>query len=91
MNELQIRELLPEDVETVIAYTKRVGGETDNLTFDSDGFPVTAEDEKRILAAMHEDPKSIMIGVFRRNEMVAQGRFVLCQEECRIGQNLESL
>ncbi len=73
MSELLIRELMPEDAETMIAYTKRVGGETDNLTFGANGFPVTVEGEQNILAAMHDDPKSVMLGVWRGSEMVADG------------------
>ena len=32
--QLQIRELRPEDAETLIAYTKQIGGESDNLIAD---------------------------------------------------------
>lgn len=46
MNQLQIRELQPDDAEVLIAYTKQIGGESDNLTFGADGFPVTVEKEE---------------------------------------------
>ena len=44
MQELIVRELVPDDAEQLIAYTKQIGGESDNLTFGADGFPVTVED-----------------------------------------------
>ena len=72
-NELQIRELMPEDANAILAFTKRVGGETDNLTFGANGIPISEAAEQTFLAAVHEDPKSIMLGVFRDNELIADG------------------
>ena len=46
---IEIRELTPEDAEALIACLKRTGGETDNLTFGSEGLPVTVEQEKEHL------------------------------------------
>lgn len=73
MEDLTVRELLPADAEAVIAHTKLVGGESDNLTFGAEGFPVSAEGERRFLAAMHDDPKSVMLGVFRAGALIATG------------------
>ena len=72
-NELQIRELMPEDAKALLAFTKRVGGETDNLTFGADGIPISEAAEQPMLAEMQEDPKSIMLGVFREDELIANG------------------
>ena len=49
---IEIRELTPEDAEALIACLKRTGGETDNLTFGSEGLPVTVEQEKEHLEQM---------------------------------------
>lgn len=35
----------PEDAAALLAFLRRVGGETDNLTFGPEGLPVTAEEE----------------------------------------------
>lgn len=35
---IMIREAMAEDAEQIIAYTKIVGGETENLTFGETGF-----------------------------------------------------
>ena len=73
MDQLQIRELQPDDAEVLIAYTKQIGGESDNLTFGADGFPVTVEKEREILQSMIDDPHSIMLGVWRGNDLIADG------------------
>lgn len=73
ITQLQIRELRPDDAETLIVYTKQIGGESDNLTFDADGFPVIVEKERDILASMHDDPHSIMLGVWHDDDLIADG------------------
>ena len=73
MNELIIRKLIPDDAKQLIAYTKQIGGESDNLTFGADGFPVTVENEKDILQSMTDDPHSVMLGVWRGEELIADG------------------
>lgn len=39
MEKIIIREAMAEDAGQIIAYTKIVGGETENLTFGEAGFP----------------------------------------------------
>jgi RimJ/RimL family protein N-acetyltransferase len=73
MEDLIIRELRSQDAQTLIDYTKRIGAETDNLTFGAEGFPVTVEDEQRMLEQMHNDNRSIMLGVFRKDQLIANG------------------
>ncbi len=73
MDELEIRELRKQDAKTLIEYTIRIGSETDNLTFGAEGFPATVEDEVKVLEKIHEDPRSIMLGVFKGKQMIANG------------------
>ena len=73
MEQLIIRELRPEDAKTLIAYTKQIGGESDNLTFGADGFPVTVEKEREILQSMHDDSHSAMLGVWCGDDLIADG------------------
>ena len=70
---IEIRELTPEDVEALIACLKRTGGETDNLTFGSEGLPVTVEQEKEHLEQMRRAEKSVHYGVWKDGELVANG------------------
>lgn len=37
MEHIEIREVMPEDAEALIACMKKTGGETDNLTFGEEG------------------------------------------------------
>ena len=73
MSDYIIRELQPEDAEKLIAYVKRIGGESDNLTFGPEGFPVTVEQEKAMLAFKMNDPRSVMYGVWNGDELIADG------------------
>ena len=84
MNGLIIRELTTDDAEQLIAYTKQIGGESDNLTFGADGVPVTAEKERGILQSMTDDPHSVMLGVWRGDDLIADGSLNSLPRECLI-------
>lgn len=43
---LMLREAAPDDAPKVLAYLNRVGGESDNLLFGKDGFPMPVERER---------------------------------------------
>ncbi len=73
MSDYQIRELQPQDAETLLAYVKQIGGESDNLTFGPEGFPITVEKEQEMLQAKIDDPKSVMYGVWCGEELIADG------------------
>ncbi len=46
---LTIREAVPDDAEEILEVLKKIGGETDNLIIDSNGVPLTVEDERKYL------------------------------------------
>ena len=73
MRDYIIRELRPEDAEKLIAYLKRIGGESDNLTFGREGLPVTVEREMALLKSRMDDPRSVMYGVWRGDELIGDG------------------
>ncbi|MBO4211522.1 MAG: GNAT family N-acetyltransferase [Oscillospiraceae bacterium] len=52
------REAVPSDAAQLLAYLKIVGGESDNLTFGSDGIPVTVEQEEALLKRIGESDHS---------------------------------
>lgn len=56
-----IREGVPEDAEALLEFLNIVGAETDNMTFGSEGFPFTAEQEREYLIHMHEDEHSVAL------------------------------
>ena len=62
MEHIEIREMMPEDAEELIACMKKTGGETDNLTFGEEGLPVTIEQERAYLEQMHCAERSVTYG-----------------------------
>lgn len=64
MQEIEIREMLPDDAEQTLIFTQKAGGETDNLTFGEEGLPITLSEEQEYLQSVHEDAHSAMIGAF---------------------------
>lgn len=73
MNELQIREIEPEDAEIMIEYIKRIGGETGNLTYGPEGLPLTIKAERDYIASVKDDPRSVLLGVWRGSDLIADG------------------
>ncbi len=73
MEQIEIRELMPEDAEEMIACLKRTGGETDNLTFGAEGLPVTVEQEREHLEEVHSAERAVHYGVWKDGELIANG------------------
>lgn len=73
MSKIEIREAMPDDADILIAYTKRIGGESDNLTFGAEGLLVTTEQEKAFLQSMHDDRHSVFYCAWKKEELIATG------------------
>ena len=73
MEHIEIRETMPEDADKLIAYLKKVGAETDNLTFGKEGLSVTVEQEKAYLTQVHEEQRSVHYSVWKEGELIADG------------------
>lgn len=56
-----IEKAAPADAAALLAYLKQVGGETDNLTFGSEGLPFTPEAEAAFLAGQQNSPDNVML------------------------------
>lgn len=54
---LTVRPPVPDDAESLLALSRRVGGETDYLMTDSRGFLCSIEQEREYIAAVLADPK----------------------------------
>ena len=61
METIEIREARGEDAKALLAYIRRIGGESDNLTFDGNGFPITEEQEAGFLENTHSAKRSIIL------------------------------
>lgn len=70
MENVIIREAFPDDAEKFIEYLKRIGGETENLTFGAEGLPVTAEQERAYLKNVQEDKHSVIYCAWRGEELI---------------------
>ena len=50
-----------KDAAAMLEYLKQVGGETDNLTFGSEGLPITLEAEEAYIKQMENSCNDIML------------------------------
>lgn len=71
--DLQIRPPVKEDAAAILEYLRIVGGETDNLTFGSEGHPNTIEQEERFIESIGKDHSGIMLLGLSNREIVAIG------------------
>ena len=51
----------PSDAAQLLAFMKRIGGETDNLTFGAEGVPFSVEEEAAYIASMEGSADSLML------------------------------
>lgn len=70
MEQITIREALPEDAEAVLACLKQAGGETDNLTFGSEGLPFTVEQERVFLQEQQANDHAVFLCAWDGNHLV---------------------
>ena len=55
------REARVTDAAELLSHIKRVGGETDNLSFGADSFNITPEREAKFIKRFSEDKRDIML------------------------------
>lgn len=70
MHNIIIREATPADAAACMKHSRKVGAETDNLSFGADGFPISLEGEKEYIEMMHEDPRSVLYVAVTGDEVV---------------------
>ena len=73
MEDIVIREALAKDAAQIIQYSKIIGGETDNLAFGEEGFPITVEQEEKYLESVHVDKTSVHLLACENGEIVGDG------------------
>ena len=66
---LLLREGEGADAAQVLSYLNRVGGESDNLLFGQDGFPMPVEREAVFLSRQQQEEKSLMLVGFVGEEL----------------------
>ena len=73
MKMIEIIEGRPEDAAAIVEFTKKVGGETDNLTFGAEGLEVTPEQEAMFLKEMRENPRAVFLCAWKEDNLIGTG------------------
>lgn len=68
---LTLRETQSSDAAQVLTYLNQVGGESDNLLFGENGFPMPVEQEAAFLDRQRQETKSVMVAGFVGEELVS--------------------
>lgn len=72
---VKIRKAMPSDAENILEYCKKVGAETDNLTFGAEGVLITAEQERKYLSSILKSSKQLYLVAESDNEIVGTAVF----------------
>lgn len=67
---VEIRRAIPNDAEKILDCLKIIGGETDNLTFGSEGVPMTVERERTYLESILSSEKQIYLVACNGGEII---------------------
>ena len=67
------REAEPSDAGKFLEYCKRVGSETDNLTFGPEGISLTISQEADFIRKFAGNPDSVMLVAFDEGELIGTG------------------
>lgn len=70
-----IRKPTSEDAEEMLEYLKTIGGETDNLTFGAEGFPISLENEKKYLDNLLESKTSVIFVALDGDKIIGDVSF----------------
>ena len=71
MQDLTIRQARPQDGEKLLAYLKKIGGETDNLSFGQEGLPLSIQEEETYIQSMADQAGALICLAFNQQDLVA--------------------
>lgn len=74
-NDITIMRAVPEDAEEILEYLKVIGGESDNLTFGAEGFPMTASQEYKYIASMEGSATKVMYVAKENGRIVGEASY----------------
>lgn len=60
MKEIKVEKAVPEDAEKILAYSKIIGEETDNLTYGSEGLNATIEQEQEFIRNAFDSKRRVL-------------------------------
>ncbi len=70
--EIVIREALPSDAASILQYLKKIGGESINLTFGSEGIGIEEDKEKEFLSESAGSEDSLMLIALSEGRIIGQ-------------------
>lgn len=70
MDNIIIEKAKPEDAKDMLEFFSMVGGESDNLTFGSEGLPISEEVEAKYIENKNKSGRNIMILAKRNGEII---------------------
>ncbi len=68
--EITITQATPDDAAEILDFLKIVGGETDNLTFGTEGVPFTVEEEIRYIESLADSDNSVLFIAKKDGEII---------------------
>lgn len=72
---IEIKKATAQDAENILEYCKLVGGETDNLTFGSEGISISLEQEKEYLESILQSNNQLYLVAVKDGEVVGTSNF----------------
>ena len=72
---ITIQKARPEDAQAILEYLKMIGGESDNLSFGSEGMGIPVEAEIQYLESMEKSETAIMLAAKDGDRIVGTASF----------------
>lgn len=73
--EIKIEKASREDAEAILDFLKICGAETDNLSFDGNGLPISVEQERAFIASLENSDKSVFFVARDGDEIVGTANY----------------
>ena len=87
---ITIERAQPGDAGAIIAYMNRIGCETENLSFGSEGYPISEKDEEEIIREKNQSPRNALFLAKKEGVSWAMPALRHFPAGKRIGRNLVS-
>lgn len=75
MKEIKVVKAAPEDAEKILAYSKIIGGETENLLYGPEGINTTLEQEKEFIKNAADSKRRVLFVAKYDDEVVGVADF----------------
>ncbi len=85
---LILRQPEVDDADAIIGYLNQVGGESDNLLFGKDEFPLTVEQEIEFIKRVNDNENTLMLLGIIEDSIVCIAQ-ISCHQRKRISHNSE--